>query len=375
MKILYISKRFEENVCATIHYQTLKKIAGNENVYTINLSPDKKAYTAYNYIAFGKYKSKFERILRNLTLQPYTMSNAVMGQICDIIKEEKTEIVFVDESIYGKLVKKIKRNFPQIKILTFYHDIERVLYREWLGQRGIRFMPEYLVTVIGEYLNQKFSDYNLLLNERDARLFFENYHKKNEGFLPMCVPYPDFENNVISEISNDNYGDKPKILFVGNRYYPNVNGLKWFIQNVWSRISRDNYLFIVGRGLEELRGSYGVIENVVVVGGVESLAPFYINANIVIAPIFEGGGMKQKTAEALAYGKCFVGSKESLEGYYEVPEIRSCNKIVCGDSADDFVSAIKNFNFAPNYNSDVFEIYIKYFSPEAAERYIKRYLV
>ena len=59
-----------------------------------------------------------------------------------------------------------------------------------------------------------------------------------------------------------------------------------------------------------------------IIGGVEQLAPYYNNADIVIAPLFSGGGMKQKTAEALAYGKTFVGTMESMQGYEEELEIK-----------------------------------------------------
>ena len=40
-----------------------------------------------------------------------------------------------------------------------------------------------------------------------------------------------------------------------------------------------------------------------VVGEVESLAQWYHDAYFVVAPIFDGSGMKTKVAEALMYGK------------------------------------------------------------------------
>ena len=52
-----------------------------------------------------------------------------------------------------------------------------------------------------------------------------------------------------------------------------------------------------------------------VLGTVDSLDEYYLNADVVIAPIFSGGGMKVKTAEALSYGKTIFGTKEAFEGY------------------------------------------------------------
>ena len=48
MKLLYISKAFEDNIGATMHYNALKELYGVENVYTIDLRP-LKAYRRDKY--------------------------------------------------------------------------------------------------------------------------------------------------------------------------------------------------------------------------------------------------------------------------------------------------------------------------------------
>lgn len=45
------------------------------------------------------------------------------------------------------------------------------------------------------------------------------------------------------------------------------------------------------------------------------MAEYIYNADFLIAPIFEGSGMKLKTAEALMYGKTVFGTTEAFEGY------------------------------------------------------------
>lgn len=52
-----------------------------------------------------------------------------------------------------------------------------------------------------------------------------------------------------------------------------------------------------------------------IIGTVECLSTFYNNSTAVIEPIFYGGGMKTKTAEALMYGKVIFGTNEAFEGY------------------------------------------------------------
>lgn len=57
----------------------------------------------------------------------------------------------------------------------------------------------------------------------------------------------------------------------------------------------------------------------------------------MISPIWAGGGMKTKTAEALMYGKTIIGTTETFEGYEMDPRCM----ILCR-SAADFIAAIDN---------------------------------
>lgn len=72
-------------------------------------------------------------------------------------------------------------------------------------------------------------------------------------------------------------------------------------------------LEIVGKGFEELKNQL-TRSNVKVIGGVDSLEPYYENAAAVVMPILYGDGMKVKTAEAMMYGKVIFASEEALEG-------------------------------------------------------------
>lgn len=48
----------------------------------------------------------------------------------------------------------------------------------------------------------------------------------------------------------------------------------------------------------------------------------------MIAPLFDGGGMKSKTVEALSFGKIFVGTEESLFGFWEERVVVSEKRLV-----------------------------------------------
>jgi glycosyltransferase involved in cell wall biosynthesis len=92
----------------------------------------------------------------------------------------------------------------------------------------------------------------------------------------------------------------------------------------------------VGKGLEDVQELRGLAPNVQVVGSVDDLAEWYYRADAVIAPIFEGGGMKVKTAEALMYGRRVFGTGEALVGY------EHCGPEVClrCDSKEEYRTAL-----------------------------------
>src|SRR5215211_106650 len=106
---------------------------------------------------------------------------------------------------------------------------------------------------------------------------------------------------------------EPYALFVGGAFYANQSGIKWFVENVVPEVSIKTC--IVGKGLEALRGELERDGKVEVVGAVDELGHWYRNAKVVIAPIFDGSGMKTKVAEALMYGKRIIGTREAFSGY------------------------------------------------------------
>ncbi|MFR9239401.1 MAG: glycosyltransferase [Clostridium baratii] len=338
MKILYISEFFYEvngaNKLSMMHYNTLLEMFGEENVITVSLTGGQNIKNS-NYINFQSYSSKIGKLLNFLQMNNSRINNYIIKEIGRIIETEKIETVFVDNSTYGKLVKYIKDKYKDLNVISFYHDIKRNLAKQWLNEFGFKFLPDYFVTIYNEWLNAKYSDKNITLNKRESELFFKYYKKNPDLELPIYMK----ESNKIKDISCNE--KEFSILFVGAYYYPNVQGIKWFCKNVMSKLNQNYKLYIVGKGMEVLRSSLEG-NNVNVVGEVEDLSYYYNFSNVVIAPIFDGAGMKVKTAEAFMFGKNFIGSSESLVGYLDNIDPAILNKkIYLANTADEYLNAIK----------------------------------
>ena len=370
--ILYITKLEKGNIGADMHYKALCDIFGRENIFFINLSPTEKECRLQNYISYGKYKSVLDRVHRWMQGNMMFISNDIISEICEIINSNSIKTVFIEDSVFGNLVKKIKNRCKECKVLSFYHDVKADLYKQWMdNERTLKSKIEYTIGIRQEYVNQKYADINIVFNERDAKTYQVYYGKRPEAILPLPAPVPSISHDIMNSITEKD--DKKHILFVGKKYYPNLVGFKWFVDNVLPSLTANIQVDVVGRGLEELRSEYSD-PRINVIGGVESLNPYYENADIVIAPLFDGGGMKSKTVEALSFGKIFVGTEESLFGFWEEmdSDIRGKTCYQC-NTQEEWIQTINNLanDDIHKFNEDVFELFKAKFSYDVIRDQLK----
>jgi glycosyltransferase involved in cell wall biosynthesis len=374
MKLLYVSKAFEGNIGATMHYRALQEIVGEENVFTVDLrtnSPKRKD----RYIAYGKYRNIPERIKRWSQGNTMFISNQIIDELIDIIKKENIDIAFIEDSVFGSLIKKIRRRCPLVQTISFYHDINAMLYPQWQKMLHPRWQKkarlvgkiEYAIGMRQEKINSSFCEINIVFNQRDADIYQKTYGKAPEAIIALPAPVPLMDMSYMKKTS-DRRGKKT-LMFVGKRYYANDIGIQWFCEQVLPSLSSNIKIQIVGRGLEYLRDELSD-SRIEVIGEVESLEPYYKNADIIIAPLFHGGGMKSKTVEATSYGKVFVGTEESLFGFWEEMDenIRNQTVFQCS-TAEQWIETLNSLTekVLLKYNQKLFELFVGKFSYQASK--------
>lgn len=103
-----------------------------------------------------------------------------------------------------------------------------------------------------------------------------------------------------------------RLLFLGANSVVNVEGLKWFLDQVWPLLLPSGFqLDVVG----DVGTSFPEVpEGVNVHGRQEDLSGFFNHANIAINPVFVGGGLKIKCIDALAAGLPCVTTFEGAAG-------------------------------------------------------------
>ena len=369
MRVMYISNRSRYDIGARNHLDALKELLGEDNILHVNIRADVPAEKKENYISFGKYKNAAERIYRWLQGNGMYMSNGIIHELYDFIVNEKIEIVFLEESILGKLVKHIKINCPNVKVVVFYHDIGADLFRQWRKRANWIGKIENTISLYQEKLTIRYADIHAALHKEDDMRMWQFYKRHSDILIPLSSREHENMNNF--EVCAG-AGEKKKILFVGSSYYPNILGMRWFYKEVLPYLEGDFEIEVVGRGLEVLREEF-CDDRVQVIGTVDSLDSYYREADMFIAPIFDGGGMKVKSMEAVSYAKCFVGTTGSLAGFWDEMDDTVKNHIVFrSDDASEWVHILNTLirKKVMKHNKELYEIFKCRFSYEKTKELI-----
>ena len=119
--------------------------------------------------------------------------------------------------------------------------------------------------------------------------------------------------------------DREGILFVGGfSHHPNIDGVKWFVENVYNLI-RDKQnipFYIVGSNApDEIKVLDG--NGIVFKGFVsdEELSDIYKKCKMVVVPLRYGAGVKGKVIEAIYNGIPIVTTSVGAEGIKNVEDV------------------------------------------------------
>lgn len=348
MNVLYIGYDFSDdkiggNIARKFNYKLFKEILG-DNLYRI-------------IIPINKEKKK---VLKNyLTLSFNGQSKEIEKRVFEIIKEKRIGKIFFDGSLYGNIQKKIKKLYPKIEFITFFHNIEKNYYLERIKVEGKSRLILLPSVIYNENLSVKYSEKLIVLNKRDLDELKRIYKKKiNDKLIyqiPLYLEDSYIENKNFIKCNYD-------YLFIGSAFYANIYGITWFIEEVLPYI--EGKLVLVGKGMEILKEKFSNNKKLEIKGTVENIAKYYYEDNIIISPIFHGSGIKTKTIEALMYNKKIIGTKEAFVGI----EKEDVEKIgACCETKDEFIKTLTNRNDLQNKNKSR-EIYFKNFSKNIIKR-------
>lgn len=288
---------------------------------------------------YNRKDQKYLHLLRTL-LYPYPFASRINSKMKKDINECYDRInpdyIIVDfPQMLGNLSTRI---LSSGKVVLNQHNIEYITLRNISNSIG-SVVKKYIYRVESfrlKKLEAKFYKTNVFalytfVSKDDMAFFEKKFDKNNTLLVPIGTELAEYESCM-------EYRHK-KIMYFGKMSYPpNIDGAIWFIENVFSRLVQiypDVELYIVGKDpLTSIKLSANKVKNVIVTGTVPDVADYYKEADLVIIPLFYGGGVKVKLIEALGYGKLVLSTLKGIEG----TELQGDNQLLVANNADDFLS-------------------------------------
>lgn len=233
----------------------------------------------------------------------------------------------------------VLERIPSNKLIVRVHNVERdYAYNNLKHKKSFVNFVEYLFAGNREAILAENAAKLIALTPHDKARLCDLYgvQEKKIEIIPICMK---------SIVPLNRSPKKKKIPFTmilnGSLWFgPNYEGIKWFLINVYPYLNFRKHLIIAGsKPNRDLKEAIKKDDTIRLVDTPPSMATYMEMADIAIAPIFNGAGMKVKVAEALSYHLPVVGTPHAFIGY----EILDGMNSFIAETAELFIEKITLF--------------------------------
>lgn len=336
MKILQICARIPfpvEDGGSVYVFNTTKYLqrAGHEistaSFYSEIHNQDPKGFAEYCTLFYEKGNFKpytLPAVLRAfLTRQSvniqHRMNPAIMDRILHRIPGT-FDVVILEGLHTARFLPLVRNRFPGVKTVLRSVNVEHELIA---GKAGLEknFLKRFFLYDQASLLRRFEIE---ALNDADALTFIsEKDYTALQPFIikekPFLINPPGVE--LQKEIPFSKREKNHLIAFSNWQWHPNSDGLKWFISEVWPRLTKKNpgiTLTIAGNSLPDgIRRT--LPHNITYTGFANDLHSFNARGALQIVPLISGSGVKIKVIEGLGYGNPVVSTSFGTDGIKAVP--------------------------------------------------------
>jgi|GEM_PF-661016 len=165
----------------------------------------------------------------------------------------------------------------------------------------------------------------------DEKIIYEKITNQKMYFLPHLLP----EGN--KRVETPVAKRKWDVFFIGFNNPYNVEGLKWFIEEVYPYLDKKLNILLVGSATDCIKKEY---DNVTIIRYIPNLEEVYSDVKVAICPMFNGTGMKIKVVESMAKGIPIVCNERGVDGF---PDKMMTGCLVT-QNPEEFASYINQLN-------------------------------
>lgn len=259
---------------------------------------------------------------------PFFVVRFRLSLLLFLMKEKsKYKFLYFDFSqvfIYSLFIKKTFKIF-------MCHDI---IYQKIKRSTFFYLNPFNLLLFISEKKLLKSANLIFTFSEKDTFLIKDKY-KLNSKVVSFFI------NDKINNINYDKINLEKKFCFFGawNRN-ENMEGIVWFFEKVFPSINEEVKFEIIGPSLENsFLDKIQFNDRIKYLGFLDDPYSKIAESEALIAPIFQGAGVKVKVVESLAIGTPIIGTPIAFEGISNLGH----NSMLLCTSAKEFINAINTF--------------------------------
>ena len=260
------------------------------------------------------------------------------NKIIEILKNNTFDFIQL-ETLYMSPYLEIIRKYSDAKVILRAHNIEHLIW-----QRLARTCKNPLKRFVYKHLSTTLKNYELsVINKYDGIAAITkkdiNFFKNNGCNVPIVdIPFGiDITDNT-DKINTD--FEFPSLFHIGSmNWIPNVEGIKWFIDEAWPKIHMQYpglKFYLAGREMPNWLKNLNS-PNIVVLGEVDNASEFINSKAIMIVPLLSGSGIRIKIIEGMKLGKTIISTSIGAEGINYLNN----KDILIADTADDFFNAVK----------------------------------
>jgi len=259
------------------------------------------------------------------------------NKLVEILNSERFDIVQV-EYLPMAVYRDVIRSHSKARIIFRSHNIEHLIWKRIATNTKNPVKKLYL-----EYLTRKLRNFELsvmnhfdgvtTVSHVDAEFFNKHRYKVPILNVPFGVDVKKYE-------PSDSGYEFPSLFHLGAmNWLPNEEGIKWFLENCWSKIHRkfpELKFYFAGRMMPDWLLKLDM-PNVMVVGEVEDAQKFMQSKAIMIVPLLSGSGIRVKIIEGMALCKAVISTDVGAEGIDFIPN----KHLLIANTPEEFLSAIE----------------------------------
>lgn len=282
------------------------------------------------------------------------------------------DCIFIEFTKLDYVLRDILKSGYKGKILVRAHNVEKDYLRiSYESDKNFVNFIKHVLSGKREGYMVRHADAVLAITETDKNRLIELYGSPEEKIVicPVGVNEPKYDKSFDGKI-----GEKLNCLITGSLWFgPNADATAWFITSVFPQVKNICNLTVAGFKPNDTVKQLCFQQGVNLIDSPESMQPYFEQADMVLAPIFEGGGMKVKIAEAMSYGLPVVTTPHGAIGYDMVDK----ENVLIANTAEGFSEAINlyyqlDINARINFLNSEWQLYCGKYSLEAVKQLLQR---